>query len=292
MQATSPLYNKIIKKTNHWFETKVVVDGTEYLENQLYSVSTSIQAFQNNPEIGKAVSQEVFCEIINPGRDFPQMAKIEVFVRVSGVLAEGTTASFSGDTVIFTGYSSFSGDTVVFSAGADVSVGENTLKISNEDGEGSSEWLPQGVFYIDTKEFSRNYGGIVKCSLHGYDAMLKGEADYDSTDLDWPALDVDVLEEIAGKMEVEIDPRTYDIMTDGYTLPLPTNYSLREVLEIIAAKYLGVFVITDVGKLLLVSIVGLPEDIGLLIDESGDYITFGGVRIIINGQPSESVEQG
>lgn len=144
-----------------------------------------------------------------------------------------------------------------------------------------SEWIPQGVFFIDTRERSVTASGITTLEIHGYDAMLKGEQAYESTDLNWPAVDVDIVDEIAGKMGVEVDERTYDLMIDGYEFPLPTGYTLREMLAYIASIYVGWFIITEEGKLRLVTLLELPPETRLLIDQVGNYITFGGDRIMV-----------
>lgn len=144
-----------------------------------------------------------------------------------------------------------------------------------------SEWLAQGVFYVDTREENRDNSGLTVLKLHGYDAMMKAEQDYSGTELDWPAVDTDILEEIADFMGVDIDQRTYDIMTEEYTMPLPASYSLREVLGYLAAPYVGSFVMTDEGKLRLVSILEMPKETNLLVTEDGDVILFGGVGILV-----------
>ena len=151
--------------------------------------------------------------------------------------------------------------------------------------ETKSEWVPQGKFFADTRDFTENDGGIVTCTIHGYDAMLKAER----TTSNWlPAFigtDIAIVQFIAASMGVEIDSRTYEVLTGRYRINIPTagiwKYTFREVLSFIAAKYLGFFYITDEGKLLLLSLLSLPEDIGRLINELGNNITFGGTRILV-----------
>lgn len=236
MQQTSALYKQILSQLNHSFEFKVVVDGTTYLSDQLFSLSTDVSVFNRTPEVGKTPSQKISVAIRNPDRDFPRMAEISIYVRVAATLPGDTQLSLS-------------------------------------------EWIPQGVFYSDTKTTTKNNAGITRCYIIGFDAMLKAEHDYDSTSLDWPAVDTDIVAEIASKMGVLVDSRTYDVMTDQYKLPLPVGYSLREILGILASKYLGFFVITDEGKLLLQSILSLPKETRYLVTEVGNAITFGGIRI-------------
>ena len=144
-----------------------------------------------------------------------------------------------------------------------------------------SEWLPKGVFYIDTREVNEDNNSLKVLKLHGYDAMLFAEAMYPSTTHNWPMTDTDVVDEIAAAMGVAVDSRTYDIMTEDYDIPLPASYSMREVLCNIAAMYVGSFVMTDEGKLRLVSLLELPPETNYLIDNAGEAITFGGDRILV-----------
>ena len=61
----------------------------------------------------------------------------------------------------------------------------------------------------------------------------------------------------------------------------PAQYSMREVLESIAAMYGGNFVMSDTGKLSLVGFVSVREDTFYLVTETGIRITFGGTRILL-----------
>lgn len=257
MQDTSPLYRQILADPNHYFEVSVVIGesgdlvtergetilfgGTAILVarsgpdsgfygSQIFSLKTSSQMFGNDPEIGRAIAQEIELQMLQPSGDLPPMAQIVPYVRACTDTQQ-------------------------------------------------SEWLQQGVFYIDTRETTASYDGLQILTLHGFDAMLMTEQEYASTSIDWPATDINVVREIASKIGVTIDSRTEALMTGGYTYPLPTGYTLREMLGYIAAAYLGCFIISETGQLRLVSLLELPSDTALLVDSIGDYITFGGDRI-------------
>lgn len=257
MQDTSPLYRQILADPNHYFEVSVVIGesgdlvtergetilfgGTAILVarsgpdsgfygSQIFSLKTSSQMFGNDPEIGRAIAQEIELQMLQPSGDLPPMAQIVPYVRACTDTQQ-------------------------------------------------SEWLQQGVFYIDTRETSVSYDGLQILTLHGFDAMLMTEQEYASTGIDWPATDINVVREIASKIGVTIDSRTEALMTGGYAYPLPTGYTLREMLGYIAAAYLGCFIISETGQLRLVSLLELPSDTALLVDSIGDYITFGGDRI-------------
>lgn len=156
-------------------------------------------------------------------------------------------------------------------------------------GNQTSEWIPQGKFWIDTRETTDNDDGLPVLSLHCYDAMLKSEADYPNSTHSWPYLDINVVKEIAKAMGLQssisstagIDSRTIALMTKGYTLGLPIGYSMREVLGNIAAMYAGNWVMSYDGKLLLIPINSLPQETNYLIDSQYDAITFGGDRILV-----------
>jgi hypothetical protein len=144
-----------------------------------------------------------------------------------------------------------------------------------------SEWLAQGVYFVDTRERTVTDTGESILELHGYDAMLKAEQPFQSNNITGDSTDVQMVNEIASIIGVEVDERTYDIMTAAYTIPLPVGYSCREVLGYIASMYVGAFIITDDGKLRLVSILELPPETNYLIDGVGDAIIFGGDRILV-----------
>ena len=143
-----------------------------------------------------------------------------------------------------------------------------------------SEWISQGVYYIDTRERTVTEYGESVLELHGYDAMLKAEQMYNGR-ITGDSTDIQMVNEIAYQMGVSVDSRTTALMTAAYTIPLPTGYSYREVLGYIASMYVGCFIITDEGKLRLVSITELPPETNYLIDQVGDAITFGGDRILV-----------
>ena len=158
----------------------------------------------------------------------------------------------------------------------------------------TSEWLPQGIFYIDTRQTTHNDDGLDILTLHCYDAMLKAEADYPSTSISYPAKDYRIVQIIAYAMGLQnssaasnhngIDARTKTLMNNGsgkYNIGLPVGYSMREVLANIAAMYAGNWILTYEGKLRLVTLTELPEETYYLIDDHYDAITFGGDRILV-----------
>lgn len=145
------------------------------------------------------------------------------------------------------------------------------------DGTETSEWIPQGVFFLDTREMD-SPEGLKKLTLHGYDAMLRGEQDMPTTTLAWPVHDVDVVREIARIMQLRIDARTFLTMDGGYQIQQPTDQSCREVLADIAKMYGGSFVVSLTGQLLLVPIWGGDGVTDAGNDVLGDYTVDDPVR--------------
>lgn len=239
MQTTSALYNSILASDNHWFETRLIIDGVgTFGETQLFSVSTSSAMFGNEPTIGMAAAAEINVRMVKPSAQIPRVAKLRPQVRVT-------------------------------------------------NGAQTSEWLPQGIFYIDTRDTIKGYNGEDVLAIHGYDAMLKAEQMFeDDGTLNWSnpngVIDSVMAAYIAGKMGVSLDPRNSQVWAGyRYYVPLPVGYTYREILGYIASFYVGCFVITEEGKLRLVGMTGLPRQTNYLITNEGSPITFGGTRILV-----------
>lgn len=145
--------------------------------------------------------------------------------------------------------------------------------------EKQSEWIQKGVYYIDKHSFSGEGNNLM--TIHGFDAMLFAEADFPSSDAEWPRKDIDVVRDIAAEMDVQVDARTVAIMNKGYMVQYPAEYSQREVLGFLAAMYAGSFVMSDVGELRLVQLNGMPKETSYLTDHAGFILTFGGERILV-----------
>ena len=150
------------------------------------------------------------------------------------------------------------------------------IRLVSADKTERSEWIKKGVYYIDTREITHNDSGLEILKIHGYDAMLKAQADYPSdSSANYPALDTVIVQKIAQAMNVEIDQRTWDVMNGGYTYGLPISYSMQEVLSSIAIPYAGNWIITDEGFLRLISFADIPKETRLLTDEIGYTLVFG-----------------
>lgn len=277
MQNVSASYERLANSNNKWYETKLVIDEVgEFGEDQLMSISTNIALFQRQPELGKAVSAEINVSMLMPSVEIPRMACLRPYVRITGTAAKSSAVTIV-DGVLTSPYASYSNGKITFApeSGATYVNGVLTFPVDSTE-ELTSEWVPQGVFYIDTREVTANNNGLNILSLHGFDAMMKAEQPYSSNATVSDAPDTLYVQAIAGAIGVEVDSRTWDIMR-GYIIPFPLGYSMREVLGYIASSYIGSFVMTDEGKLRLVSLLGLPDRPikNLLGDEHGNTIIFG-----------------
>lgn len=150
------------------------------------------------------------------------------------------------------------------------------VRVAND--EEVSEWIPKGVFFTDTRTVDTTTG---EYTLHGYDAMLKAEQPFigEVVEDDWPQTPTQVVDEIARRIGVTVDPRT--VLDDNFPVGLDFEYSCREVLGHIAAANAGNWIITDDGALRLVPLAEQAAATSLLVDEHGNYLTFGGVRILV-----------
>ena len=211
-------------------------------------MSTESDVLEKGPEIGKAIAGEIDFQIQKPAVTIPKRAEVVPFVR--GLVAEEDE---HGNPIVI-----------------------------------ESEWIQKGRFFIDTRKQTNDDDGLVILTVHGFDAMMFAEDDYESS-LSWPAWDYDVVAEIAAQMGVALDSRTVDIMKNGdetspgtYQLQAaPIGYTKREVLGFIASMYVGNFVMSDLGELRLLTLLEMPAETNHLIDEHGYAITFGGVEIIV-----------
>ena len=149
-------------------------------------------------------------------------------------------------------------------------------------GEQASEWIKKGEFFISRREKDKRTGIL---SITAFDAMLKANEVWlnDSySDLNWPMSQVDAVNDIANRMGLEVDSRTVLPTQFPVDYPVDENGDLTmwNVLCYIASSNAGNWIITDEGKLRLVQFGDIPDETNYLVTETGDAITFGGVRIL------------
>lgn len=146
-----------------------------------------------------------------------------------------------------------------------------------------SEWIPQGTFFIRTRAKDAATGAL---TITAFDAMLKADDIWlnENYDLeDWPMPAAEAAKDIAYRIGVSVDPRTS--LSTSFPVAYPINengdMTMREVLSGIAVSNAGNWTITMNNKLLLVKAANIPDATNYLVNEDGDAITFGGVRMIV-----------
>ena len=145
-----------------------------------------------------------------------------------------------------------------------------------------SEWKPNGVFFISTRQRNKISDTL---TIHAYDGMLKagapflGGPDYGT----WPKSETQAATEIAAKMGTTLDPRTRldNKFPIGYAVDENGDMTMTDILECIAVANCGNWIMTDEGKLLLVRFQDIPEETNFLVEEYGHPIQFGNVVILV-----------
>lgn len=152
-----------------------------------------------------------------------------------------------------------------------------------------TETLQFGEFMVDTCNKEENI-----YSLSCYDAMLKtSQAMVDDSDSenDWPKSMAVVVQEIAYRIGVPLDPRTRINRGLNYMVPFPKGYTMQQVLGWIGACNGGNWTITDDGMLRLVTLTAPPTETYRIVDEYyNDIITGDGYALAWelssgNGEP-------
>ena len=258
MQNTSALYDELIAEPNHWFECALAIGESGRLID----------------EIGDVLIFGNTAILVDSGG-------AETAFREEVLMSMSTTHSVFNEQYPTVG-SAVSGEidvTMIRPYGDIPKMARIVPFVRVTDGERHSEWLQKGVY---SRETSHNSNGLDILTIHGYDAMLKFEMNYPSDSANnYPMLDTDMVQFLANSINISVDPRTWERMTEAYTFPLPVGYSSREVLGAIAASYGGNFIMSDEGQLLLIRLSDLPRETNFLVTESGDVIIFGDDKIVV-----------
>ncbi len=159
----------------------------------------------------------------------------------------------------------------------------------------TSEWLPKGVFFIDTRSTDKATNVL---TIHGYDSMLKTEQIYAGETV-WSSKPMrTVVNEIASAISVSIDARTQTLMQTlpNYNVSYNNTLTMRQYLEAIGAAWGGSWVFSDKGELRLVRYVdsyisqqNLAQSVQSF-DETEPLDQIG--RIVLNVSSEEYYESG
>lgn len=159
-----------------------------------------------------------------------------------------------------------------------------------------SEWIQHGLFYIDHRKVTNNGDNLNVFTAECFDAMLKANAAYSASSLNWPATDTQVVAEIAAAIGVAVDPRTTAMLTKGFTIPaVPVEYTYRDILSFIGVVYAGNWIISDEGKLRLVPIGGNSDTLNIgkeLMSMNVSPKRNGYTKVVITTSDGEAIESG
>lgn len=139
-------------------------------------------------------------------------------------------------------------------------------------GKQVTEYVPRGTFFINTRSED---GDLL--SVEAFDAMPKAEAVYFGTGTWTDKTMQAVAAEIAQRMGIPLDPRTQ--INPAYMVRYPGDYTMREVLSYIAAAHGGNWIVTAENQLYLLPMFSAPTETDYIVDEWGDVLVLGGLRL-------------
>ena len=258
MQETSSLYKQLLADPGHWKEYALVIGESGVLVDEfsnritfggtaiLVATTSADSGFRESSIISMSTQKTIFSDS-NPtvGNCIAGQITVEMMKPKGDIPRRARLAPY--------------------------------VRLTN--GKEQSEWIQKGVFFIDHREYSGDENE--RMVINGYDHIILTEDEFPSSTHEWPRTDIDVVRDIAAEIGTDLDIRTVQIMNKGYKINYPAGYSMREVLENIAAMYAGSFIMSDTGELLLVTMFGIPRETSYLIDNVGFAITFGGDRILV-----------
>lgn len=261
MRETSQLYNQIIADPNHYFEVSVVIG-----------------------ESGVLITRQAERIIFGGFAILVDRGGAESGFRSSNLISVNINQQ------VFQSSSPSIGNCI--SAEISVSMLEPSAEIPRMAqivpyvraclGDQRSEWLQMGLYFIDTREVTRDDTGVNVLTLHGFDRMLMTEQDYPiDVDHDFPTTDIQAVRDIANAVGAEIDERTIDALEYGYSIEIPAGFTCRDTLSYVASLYGGSFIMNNDGLLQLIRFGDIPADTRYLIDNAGYAITFGEDRILV-----------
>ena len=140
------------------------------------------------------------------------------------------------------------------------------LYVRLRSGDIVTDWIPQGVYYIDTRE-ETDYGLL---ALTAYDRMIFADADYFADGVisgTWPKPAPEVVTDICSRLGVGLDSRS--TLKPSIMVSTPIGLTMRDLLGYIATAHGGNFVISPAGELRLLPLEGITEIGGTPLDCEG-----------------------
>ena len=266
MQATSALYKSIMSKANHSFEIAVTIGESGVL----------IDEYKNWIDFGELYLAGSFIDA--------QTAILVESGSPDDGIRENALISVNTRNQLFDGNFPSIGNAVAAQIDLEIlDIGFNIPRMAEirpyirvTDGVDTSEWIPQGVFYTDTRYITKNADNLPVWTITGYDAMLKADQAYPYDDQTKASTVIKTIAGLMGLTEEKIDSHVWEVIPidGGDVIQCSGEYTAREHLQFIAALYGGNWTITNEGKLNLVRINDYPYETNLLSDEVGYTLNF------------------
>lgn len=146
----------------------------------------------------------------------------------------------------------------------------------------SSEWIPKGTFWINTRTKNKADGTI---EFQCVDAMMFGEQLFygENDDIIWNNETMRTVAKMCAKrMGITLeDPLQFFNQAPYILTAPPIGWTIRQILSGIAVAHCGNIIVTENNQLRLVPLYSIPEETNYLINENGEAIMFGGDRILV-----------
>ena len=267
MQSTSDLYKRLISSENHWFEVAITVGGNGVLIDENKDWIDFGELWLQGSFIDSKTG--ILVETGSPGDG----------MRENAIMSAVTSNQlFSGDTPSVGNAVAGQIELKVLDIGFNIPrMAEIRPYIRVTDGTEVSEWLPYGVYYVDTRYVTSNDDGLNIWTITGFDSMLKAEQPYPYDTATIASTVVKNIVKMMGLDETQIDDHVWEIIDEngGDEIQCSGEHTCREHLQFIAALYGGNWTITKEGKLNLIRINDVPYETNLLTDEIGYALNFG-----------------
>lgn len=83
MQPVSAEYERIFSSP-HRCETRLLINGTEYGEDKIISLSTSQSVYSSIPSVGNCIAGQIDVTLLTPSMEIPRMAELKPQARLVG----------------------------------------------------------------------------------------------------------------------------------------------------------------------------------------------------------------
>ena len=220
---------------------KLNIAGTDYGDAYIVSMRTHRAVFEDDPSVGNCVSGELEATLLVGNVQIPRNAKVVPYIK-----------------------------------------------------EDNGAWKKKSEFFIYSRGTDYVSGAL---KITAYDAIFKAEEQYlypGEIGL-WPRIDKAVMQEIASRTGTTICADSLARMNKGYQIQFPgitiegestTEYevdgtTMRQMAGYIASMYAGNWIIDNNGEWRLIVLGDVPLITHYMVEEHGDVILIGGVRILV-----------